>query len=517
MYFYEMSLSDNLRLILKRIRVLFYVLTFSMVFVFLALSLVTPKYKSEIMLLVSGLPQIESPFYQSIPAMRTVDIATTFSEIIDNEDFVMRVVRLLELDERADKSRFQSPVKRWLSAKKDAVSGFIKKMMESFGATREKQDKTLKTVEAVARNIKIESIERTDVIKVTVYDYNPEIAGKIADKLVKVFMLFNMRQQSLEYESKYGGKYPKMIQIQEELIEARNDLNSEKTGFSEIWNRGNIKVIGQAFVSTKPVNINKKLSFSIAFILAVMLGLALIYFLEMVDPGFRSPADVGQTLGLPVLACLPVSGKKNMARGMTRGGSGAYSDAYEFFLAGLYLGVEEKKFSTLAVVSAEAGEGRTTIAKNMALLFSNKGGFKTLLIDSDFISSSLHKAFKVPMSPGLIDLLDGDVPVADAVRKIDADLDFMPLGNKGNYRSGFLGAGGIIELAKELKEKYDVIIFDAPPMKNCADALLLSRQAEMNILVIMEGGSRRDTVKNTVERAKDMGIGFSGVILNRHF
>ena len=308
---YEITLRDNLRVMFKRARILIYFVIIALLSCYLFVSLCTPKYKSEVKLLVSGLPQVESPYYRQMTSFRTVDVATTISEVIKGRDFLRQVVLTLDLENREDEASFQTPLRKAFSFLYNRVKLATEGIQSLLGGKSGEEDKTEKAINYLSKNIDVESIERTDVVRVIAYDYNPQMAAKIADRLVKVFIIYNMQQQAFSYQSKYGEKHPRLVQLENEIKKMKNELNDE-AGLTENWNRSNIKVINQAYVPTRPATPKKGLIFVVVIILSVIGGIIFVYILESLDHSFRSSRDVEKYMDIPLLATIPVySSRKN--------------------------------------------------------------------------------------------------------------------------------------------------------------------------------------------------------------
>lgn len=526
---YEMSTRDTMRIFFKRRKTLAWVIGLSLVGTYLGLSLTMPRYKSEVRLLVSGIQQIDSPYYTAISSSRTVDIASTVSEVIKSRDLLRDTVVMLNLDTRSDfeaeapflrrivDGLYRAILKNPYTAFRNALTGIGERMPAGVrayfagknAAARGDYATIEKTIDRLSKNIRVDSIERTDVIRLIVYDYNPEVAAKVADTIAKKYLVFNMEQQLFEYRTKYGDKHPRVYQLENELNGIKKRLTQDAVAVEEIMSPGNVKIIERAAVPIRPVKPNKPVAYVVALILSVVLGLALIFLLEAVDHSVRTPADIERYVGLTILASVPDTETTGTTAEVRRG-------AYELFVGRLHLLLKERRSISLAVTSIERGEGKSTVAGDIATLLSGKGHLKTLLIDANFNGSpAAHASSKPAAGAGLGDLLEDKVSLESVKHTVAEHLDVIASGRPRANLIALLKGERLRAILEEAKKRYDVVIVDAPSLKGPATGLLLCKQVDEAILVIKESGTRREVIRDTLAKIENDRIQFLGSILNR--
>jgi len=167
------------------------------------------------------------------------------------------------------------------------------------------------------------------------------------------------------------------------------------------------------------------------------------------------------------------------------------------------------------VTSSMVQEGKSTIASFLAMamsVFSNK---PTLLIDGDMRIPTVSKLFKINLTPGLVELLEGKVSLDQVIQptpiqnlKVIASGEPTPLADKLLVMSGFK------ELLDRLKSSYAITIIDSPPIMILPDALSLNRVVDEVVLVVKAGVTPREVVKRTCDTLRDSGANIIGVILN---
>ncbi|MFA5316716.1 MAG: Wzz/FepE/Etk N-terminal domain-containing protein [Dehalococcoidales bacterium] len=504
---YEMSARDNLRIIFKRKSLLPIFAVLSLVFTTIFLSFFLPKYKAEVRLLVASLPQVESNYYSPIPAFRTVDIASTVSEVIKSRDLLREVTVTLGLDKRTDELKY-SPL-GWKGVKL-TMDNVVTPVMSLFKRPLTESEKLELSINRLAKMVKIDSIERTDVIRVAAIDYDPVMASKIADALTKRYILFSMMQQMDEYRTKYGEKHPKITILENQLKDIRYEIAKGTVGFNEAMSSGNIKVIEQASVPAWPSTPNKKMAYLVTLVLFIILSVAGMFAMEVLDHSVKTPVEIEKYLSLHVLASIP-SLKTRMAGDLDPKMDDSYYSAYEMFAGRLQILVKERHPICLAVTSTEKQEGKSVTAKDMAVILSKRSHIKTLLIDANTKSPSMNKLFGVPENPGLSDVLEGDISIEKAKNTINENLDVITVG-RADSKAAFK-ADKIRHLIDEAKKHYDLVIFDTPSMKSSAAALLVCKQADLAIMVVKESATRREVIKDVLRKTEREGITFLGAVL----
>ena len=157
----------------------------------------------------------------------------------------------------------------------------------------------------------------------------------------------------------------------------------------------------------------------------------------------------------------------------------------------------DKEYRTIMVTSSEPGEGKSTIAGNLAVSFAQDGK-RVLLIDCDLRKPSLHKKFKISNLIGLSDVLIGKEDLKTALHRYNENLVVLTSGKIPPNPSEMLSSKTMSMLLEELKGVFDCVILDTPPVQAVTDSQILSTKADGTILVIRAERTKRDSVKNAL-------------------
>lgn len=173
-----------------------------------------------------------------------------------------------------------------------------------------------------------------------------------------------------------------------------------------------------------------------------------------------------------------------------------------------------QQIKTLVITSSGPGEGKSTTSANLAVVFANSGQ-SVLLVDADMRKPTVHKTFLLNNSVGLSNVLSMDMNVKEAVqRSIVPNLYVMPSGAKALNPSELLGSTRMDQLIGELREEFDFIIFDMPPVATVTDAQIMASKTDGTMLVVRENVTRKDSLQKARELLTMVNANVLGAVYN---
>lgn len=173
----------------------------------------------------------------------------------------------------------------------------------------------------------------------------------------------------------------------------------------------------------------------------------------------------------------------------------------------------DKEYKTIVVTSSEPAEGKTTTAGNLAIAIA-QGESKVLLIDCDMRKPSLHKRFRISNNYGLSDLLIHKKTMEDVAVQYNQNLAIISAGKVPPNPSEMLGSKAMTTFLEEMKNHFDYIIMDTPPIGAVTDSQVLSTKVDGTILVVKAGQTKKDVVMNSVNAIKKVNGNLIGTVLN---
>ena len=174
----------------------------------------------------------------------------------------------------------------------------------------------------------------------------------------------------------------------------------------------------------------------------------------------------------------------------------------------------DEELKTILCTSASPGEGKSTTASNLAVVFAQEGR-RVLLVDADMRKPTVHHTFGLSNMAGLSNLLTRKLTIQDVIRESGTEgLTVITCGPIPPNPAELLGSRTMELLLEELKETFDLIIFDAPPVLSVADAQILSNRCDGTILVVSSGSTEKESVIKAKEALLSAKAHLLGTVLN---
>jgi polysaccharide biosynthesis transport protein len=323
----------------------------------------------------------------------------------------------------------------------------------------------------------------------------------------------------------------------------------KEAGVSAGMNASNIRIVDKAVPPTKPVSPRPVLNLGLALLLGLGCGVGVAFLQEHWDNTLKNSDDIERLLRVPALALIPsrdslndtsagVYGQPHHPLTLPNGngkhaplqklsgkawiridGNGtqhsALSEAFRGLRTSVLLSAAGRPPRSLTFVSAEPGEGKTTVASNLAISLAQLGK-RVLLIDGDMRRPCVHKLFDIENhSQGLVTYLTGEQDWRRLVRPTGmANLDCLVCGPVPPNPSELLSSDRMQLLIREAMEQYQFVLVDAPPLLNVADGRILATMVEGAILVVRGGFTPRELAQQAQLHIRDVGAHLIGVVLN---
>lgn len=272
--------------------------------------------------------------------------------------------------------------------------------------------------------------------------------------------------------------------------------------------RNNVAVLDHAIVPRHPERPKKILNLALAVLLGLGLGLGLVFFLEYVDTTVRSAETVERDLGLRMLAVVP-AGRPEAAE--------AVNEAFHTLRLAVQIEGQEGEKRVLLVTSAAPGEGKTTVAAALARGLA-RGGDKVCLVDCDLRRPSVHVTFSVPSTPGLSNLLsaaEGAGAWRSHLRPGDVEgLSLLTCGPLPPNPPELIATDAFASLIKTLRDEFDWLILDSPPLVGVVDSVHISSRSDMVLLVIRHAATDRDVIRRALAAVHRANGSVAGAVLN---
>lgn len=259
-----------------------------------------------------------------------------------------------------------------------------------------------------------------------------------------------------------------------------------------------------------PVSPDIVLNIVLSAILGLGVGVGLAYFTEYLDTSVKTIEDVEKFLGSPVIGVIPQKVKPfNDPAADQR-----HAEAYRMVRANIQFSRKMKDGKVICLTSGSMGEGKSLTVFNLAYTAAELGD-RVLIVDADLHRPKQHRMLKISNNVGLANILAGEVSLEDAILATNSpNLDVITAGKMASGVHGLLDNLKLHELILTLKENYDMIIFDAPPIIGVADTSMLIREMDGVVMVIQHRKYPKSVSSRAKSMIENMGANLIGVLLN---
>jgi capsular exopolysaccharide synthesis family protein len=262
-------------------------------------------------------------------------------------------------------------------------------------------------------------------------------------------------------------------------------------------------------------------------ILGMLLGVGLAFLVELANDLVRTPSDISKFLRIPLLGIIPDASEDNQVRGIElchavrQAPYSIISESYRRCRTNLKLSDSAESLKTLLVSSGMVGDGKTSVAVNLATTFVATDK-KVLLIDANFRQPNLQSLFpKVETDDlaehfdfGLSSVLTHQCTSGEAIRSSGIEgLDIIDCGPLPANPAELLGSLRMEELLKEQRKNYDYVIVDGPPVLLVSDAKVLAGLVDATILVFNAAATSRGAAQRTIHELKVVNARVIGCVL----
>jgi succinoglycan biosynthesis transport protein ExoP len=304
------------------------------------------------------------------------------------------------------------------------------------------------------------------------------------------------------------------------------DTRMSEVDLASLVQSNNIWFIDRAVASAEKVRPKLTTNLPMAFLIGLLGGVALAFFMEYVDSTIKSREDLEEVVGVPFLGAVPVLTTSDLLSLENERDRNIYVNARPRSTAAealrsirtnvLFRTPDSGRGMTrLLIASAVPREGKSFISSNLSSIIAMTGS-KVLLIDADLRRPTQHKLFALTNERGLSNVLEQNASIASCVQKTHVDgLDIMPSGPRPANPAELLGSERMTRLLDQLNTAYDFVIIDSSPIGAVADPLILSRFVDGVLMVIESNKTNRDHVLQCRSRLSEVKANILGAIVNK--
>ena len=300
-----------------------------------------------------------------------------------------------------------------------------------------------------------------------------------------------------------------------------------ETGVTGELETSNIRIVDEAETPLRPVRPRRQLVLLLGLLGGTVVAIGLVGALEYVDDRIKTPEDVKEHLKLPFLGMVPFATRSGGGRSDDKAGNGRlhvligdgaptnFEESLRSVRTNLLFSSAEEGCRMALVTSTAPSEGKSCMSANLAVSLAHLG-LRTLLIDADLRRPQQHRSFGLDSEPGLSNLLVSDTKIDATVRKTRVrGLSLISAGAIPPNPSELLGSAKFTRLVQGMREKFDWIVFDTPPVLPITDSLVAAKTVGNVLFVVAADSTSRRVAADALEQLSHSGAQVVGVVLNK--
>lgn len=390
------------------------------------------------------------------------------------------------------------------------------------------------TAKQVKESLEVSAQGESNVVNVAATSTSPAMAALIANTYAEQFV-----KDQLAANHRYFASAETLVEKQLAALSpqqrvapqglALQDRAQSLAILAQIQS-GDVQVAQAATVPTSPSSPKVTRNTVLGFVLGLLLGIGLAFLLERLDQRIREPRDLEHIYGLPLLGVVPespvLSRHTDDAAAARDALPEAEAETFRLLRAHLRYFNVDRDLHTLVVASAAPGDGKTTVARNLAEAAATMGS-RVLLMETDLRRPTISKQLSLVPNAGLAGVLIGALPLSEAIQKIsvggsgessrspERSLDVLIAGAVAPPNPAeLIESQAMRNLLAHTRSEYDLVVIDTPPLTVVSDAFPLLPQVDGVIIVGRVGRNRRDVASRLHEILKGVEAPLLGVVAN---
>jgi tyrosine-protein kinase Etk/Wzc len=404
--------------------------------------------------------------------------------------------------------------------------------LNSYRMSKSSVDLTLEAQSLLDRIITIEAQLAELEVK------RADISKKYTDVHPIMITLVNHEAKLKEQLEKINSKAHGLPKTQQEVLRLSRDVEVATTIYTQLLNMvqelkvakagtvGNVRIIDTALTAEKPIKPKKAMIVLLSLVLGIFLGVAVAFVRRAMSKGVEDPDSIEKNIGIPVYANIPLSIKqvlldKDIAAGKAKHAMLCEHDPKDQAIEGLrslrtnlHFALLEAKNNIVMITGPAPGVGKSFVSTNFAHVIA-QANQKVLLIDADMRKGHINKEYDMARSPGLSELITGEVDKKTAVRNTGFEnVDVITTGNMPPNPSELLMHANFEKYLSEFSKDYDLVLIDTPPLLAVTDAAVIGRLCGTTFVLLRYGVHSMAEIHAVTKRLRQNSIEPRGFVFN---
>jgi tyrosine-protein kinase Etk/Wzc len=292
---------------------------------------------------------------------------------------------------------------------------------------------------------------------------------------------------------------------------------------------GNVRILDSAQTDDEPIKPRKALILAMGLMLGLMLGIGLILLKRALHRGVQDPDLIERETGLSVYSTIPYSdAEEKLSSTLTRRArhhtrkpqllalshkDDPAVEALRSYRTSMRFLLKTAEDNVIIVSGPSPGIGKSFVSANYAVVAASEDA-RVLVIDADMRKGHLYEAMGTRKAPGLSEWIAGDISIDEVAREIDDNVFFIPCGKKPPNPAELLASDSFQSLLRDVKDKFDLVIIDTPPILAVTDASIIAQYGGQVFVLIRSGQHRMNEIKAAISRFEKDGVKVAGILMN---
>ncbi len=379
------------------------------------------------------------------------------------------------------------------------------------------------TASAVQGSVSIAQGGQSNVVTITATQPNPARAAALANAYAQTYIAFNRQNDQAQVAQAQAIVAQQISALPPNSAQARSltSQNDQLTILKSLQT-GNAELVETANPPQQPSSPRPRRAALLGVLLGALVGCILIFVLERLDRRIRDPSEIKEIFGRPILAAVAIDPNLSASNANQQARMGSL-EPFRILRANLAFFNIGSLRRSIVITSSLPGDGKTTVARNLALVAA-AAGQRVLVLEADLRRPRLAEYLGLSHVLGLSEILSMQASIDDAIRPYPqvettslgehAALDVLLSGAPPPNPAELIGSGAMESLLDELESRYDLVVIDTPPITVVSDALLLIQRTKAVVLVARLHFTTRDAAVLLRDQLATLEVEPLGVVVN---
>lgn len=367
-----------------------------------------------------------------------------------------------------------------------------------------------------------------------------EMEQNFASQHPAMIALTSQERELLSVKRDLDARVKSLPETQQQVLRLQREVEVQTVLYTGLLNKaqelrvikagtlGNVRIVDEAPVPEEPVKPRKSLIAALSLFLGLFLGILAVFARNALKAGLADPKEIESRFGLPVYAVIPYStSQKRMRRKAQSRGlplpviardepQDLVTESLRSLRTSLHFALMESEKNIIAITSDAPGSGKSFVSVNTAYLLGEAGS-SVLLIDADMRRGHLHEYAGEPREPGLSDVLAGRYEVGAVTKPLlQGKVSMLSTGTIPPNPAELLMSSTFKALLDRVREEYDYVFIDTPPVLAVADAGIIGAHAGAVFIVVRADKSTLDETEQVLKVLRNNRVQVTGALFNAY-